>query len=54
LNILKKNGQFKLGTTSLEPLDPFGGAKARLLRRGKETPLRVNPCLRRSGFAQAG
>jgi len=23
--------------------DPFGGAKPRLLRRGKETPLRVNP-----------
>jgi len=24
-------------------LDPFGGAKPRLLRQGKETPLRVNP-----------
>jgi hypothetical protein len=24
-------------------LDPFGGAKPRLLRRGKEAPLRVNP-----------
>jgi len=23
--------------------DPFGGAKPRLLRRGKEAPLRVNP-----------
>jgi hypothetical protein len=23
--------------------DPFGGAKARLLRRGKEASLRVNP-----------
>ena len=24
-------------------IDPFGGAKPRLLRRGKEAPLRVNP-----------
>jgi len=24
-------------------IDPFGGAKPRLLRRGKEQPLRVNP-----------
>jgi len=24
-------------------LDPFGGPKPRLLRRGKEVPLRVNP-----------
>jgi hypothetical protein len=24
-------------------LDPFGGAKPRLLRRGKRAPLRVNP-----------
>jgi hypothetical protein len=24
-------------------LGPFGGAKPHLLRRGKETPLRVNP-----------
>jgi hypothetical protein len=24
-------------------VDPFGGAKPRLLRRGKEAPLRVNP-----------
>jgi len=26
-------------------VDPFGGAKPRPLRRGKEAPLRVNPCL---------
>jgi len=24
-------------------IDPFGGAKSRLLRWGKEAPLRVNP-----------
>jgi len=24
-------------------IDPFGGAKPRLLRQGKEVPLRVNP-----------
>jgi hypothetical protein len=24
-------------------VDPFGGSKLRLLRRGKEAPVRVNP-----------
>jgi hypothetical protein len=26
-----------------QEIDPFGGAKPRLLRRGKEAPLRVSP-----------
>jgi hypothetical protein len=33
----------KLCLESSPGFDPFGGAKPRLLRRGNETPLRVNP-----------
>ena len=29
--------------TAFFAVDPFGGSKPRLLRRGKEAPLRVNP-----------
>jgi len=35
--------------------DPFGGAKPRPLSHGKETPLRINPCLPAgTGWASPG
>jgi len=35
-------------------VDPFSGAKPRPLRRGKEAPLRVNPCLPQAGTSAWG